>query len=176
MDFDKQFGSVASAPVVKRGRGFTEKPMAQRNPMPRQNTVRSTQQKVTPKTTFVVTNNRPFQRGPMNGMNGRAPFYQGRGNGYQRGNQRGFNHYDGRRSSFRRNGRPMGRGPRRGGNGNHGRKPLTESQLDAQLDKYFEKDPEVMNQKLDADLDAYMQRGDVPVQPIDAVATQAAEN
>ena len=54
MDFDKQFGSVASAPVVKRGRGFTEKPMAQRNPMPRQNTVRSTQQKVTPKTTLYL--------------------------------------------------------------------------------------------------------------------------
>ena len=33
-----------------------------------------------------------------------------------------------------------------------------------------------MNQKLDADLDAYMQRGDVPVQPIDAVATLAAES
>ena len=33
-----------------------------------------------------------------------------------------------------------------------------------------------MNQKLDADLAAYMQRGDVPVQPSAAVATQAAEN
>ena len=50
MDFDKQFGTFASAPMVRRGRGFTEKPVVQPIPMQRQNRIRSTQKKVTPKT------------------------------------------------------------------------------------------------------------------------------
>ena len=40
---------------------------------------------------------------------------------------------------MRGGGRPANRGPRRGRYGNQNRAPLNESQLDAQLDKYFEK-------------------------------------
>lgn len=47
MDFDKQFGTKASNEVMRRGRGFTEKPMAQHNPVQRQNHTLSTHKKVT---------------------------------------------------------------------------------------------------------------------------------
>lgn len=50
MDFDKKLGTAASAPMVRRGRGFTEKPVVQPILMKQQNRTRSTQKKVTPDT------------------------------------------------------------------------------------------------------------------------------
>lgn len=47
MDFDKQYGNMNSAPMVTRGRGFNEKPMAVPESAPRQNHPRNPRKKVT---------------------------------------------------------------------------------------------------------------------------------
>lgn len=47
MDFDKQYGNTNSAPMVTRGRGFNEKPMAVPESSPRQNHPRNPRKKVT---------------------------------------------------------------------------------------------------------------------------------
>ena len=47
MDFDKQFGDSVSGGMVRKGRGFTEKPIQQHNPIPRQTNAPSTHKKIT---------------------------------------------------------------------------------------------------------------------------------
>ena len=47
MDFDKQFGDSVSGGMVRKGRGFTEKPIQQHNPIPRQVSTPTTYKKIT---------------------------------------------------------------------------------------------------------------------------------
>ncbi|KAK8831835.1 hypothetical protein WA577_001893 [Blastocystis sp. JDR] len=71
----------------------------------------------------------------------------------------GRNNYNNRRNPFR--------GPRRGGNNRFNRRrPVTEEDLNKDLDKYFAKDPEVMTAKLDGELQDYMQQHVNPAQEV----------
>ena len=87
----------------------------------------------------VVTNTRNLPRNPSPALNVQRRIFNGRRGGFQEFHRRGHNRPYDHRGPMRRGGRPANRGPRRGRYGNQNRAPLNESQLDAQLDKYFEK-------------------------------------
>ncbi len=86
-----------------------------------------------------MTNTRNLPRNPSPALNVQRRIFNGRRGGFQEFHRRGHNRPYDHRGPMRRGGRPANRGPRRGRYGNQNRAPLNESQLDAQLDKYFEK-------------------------------------
>ena len=64
------------------------------------------------------------------------------------------------RNNGRRRGNRQRRGPAQ-------RKPITEAQLDKELNKYWEQDQTVMKQRLDSELDNYCASGSLaPQQPV----------
>ena len=87
----------------------------------------------------VVTNTRNTPRTSSPTLNVQRRIFNGRRGGFRKFNRRGNNRVYDNRGPIRRGGRPANRSPRRGRYGNQNRAPLNESQLDAQLDKYFEK-------------------------------------